>query len=687
MNGVHPPILLPASGSGKSRSGRPPLPRVTLPEQGLPPCARLGSLKEARALFAQGELRSAYECASGALDVRPFHPEACVLLARIALAAGHGELAWRCALHASRLVPGFNSATEILNGNLSGNRNPDWIFLPPILERSPDGPGFRVSVCLIARNEERFLGQCLASIRDLAHQIIVVDTGSTDRTVEIARDHGALVHTFPWSDHFGAARNVSLEYATGDWVLILDADEELPSAQHPALRRMLEADSVLSWRLPIQDIGHESEGCSYVPRLFRNTPGAFFIGRVHEQAFASLEKVRRSWGLSSRLGEAILRHHGYTPEVTRSRDKVGRNLRLLEKTLREQPGDAALLMNYGLELTRSGQLDAALRQYRTAFAVLSEEPSTEVVPEVREMLLGQFTARLMSARRHAEVVEILDSPLAKNGGLTATLHFTLGLACIELRQFAEAARHMRECLAKRHLPTLAPVPPQVRGVAPTHCLARCLWETGDVAGADAEFITALQVAPDSLALRLDHARFLHATGRTLDALRDLHQVVARPEAPLGPWLAGGRIALCRAEFLEVALDWTAAALQRFPTDETLLEQRAEALLFAGRFAEALELWRGPATAGRPSAIAAVVLCESALERPDSAPAEPILPEVNREFVRWYRRLVEFGAEPVLRRLGDTVASLDRLLPEAARLVRAVTHAATEPGPAPAIAAA
>ena len=122
------------------------------------------------------------------------------------------------------------------------------------------------------------------------------------------------------ADHFGVSRTlvrqalfqlsqnrlIRLEPARGAFVAAPSVDE---AKQGFAVRRMLEADSVLSWRLPIQDIGHESEGCSYVPRLFRNTPGAFFIGRVHEQAFASLEKVRRSWGLESRLGEVVFQRH------------------------------------------------------------------------------------------------------------------------------------------------------------------------------------------------------------------------------------------------------------------------------------------------------------------------------------------------------------------------------------------
>jgi glycosyltransferase involved in cell wall biosynthesis len=170
----------------------------------------------------------------------------------------------------------------------------------------------RLTVCLITKNEERFLGRCLASIRELAHQIVVVDTGSTDRTVEIAREHGAEVSSFEWCDDFSAARNAALARATGDWILALDADEELPADQHGNLLKLMGETSAMAFRLPMMDAGREEEGVSYLPRLFRNAPGLFFAGRIHEHAFGSVETRRREWGLDNKFGDARLLHHGYS---------------------------------------------------------------------------------------------------------------------------------------------------------------------------------------------------------------------------------------------------------------------------------------------------------------------------------------------------------------------------------------
>src|SRR5579862_9633682 len=95
-----------------------------------------------------------------------------------------------------------------------------------------------ISACIIAKNEEKNLGRCLTSLHASVDEIIVVDTGSTDRTVEIARAHGARVFNFPWCDHFSAARNESLSHAGGRWIIWIDADDELIEAAPRALRKL-----------------------------------------------------------------------------------------------------------------------------------------------------------------------------------------------------------------------------------------------------------------------------------------------------------------------------------------------------------------------------------------------------------------------------------------------------------------
>src|SRR4051794_22095210 len=96
----------------------------------------------------------------------------------------------------------------------------------------------RISLCLIVKDEEATLPLCLASAADLVQEIVVVDTGFADRTRDVAARHGARVVDFPWADDFAAARNASLEQATGDWIFWLDADEHLDEPNRNRLRQL-----------------------------------------------------------------------------------------------------------------------------------------------------------------------------------------------------------------------------------------------------------------------------------------------------------------------------------------------------------------------------------------------------------------------------------------------------------------
>lgn len=637
----------------------------------LPAVALLAQVTEAQDLLRRKSPRAAWESACAAITVRPHHPEAFLVLAEVARMVGDGKTARRCANHAVRLAPEFKPARKFLKGGFQGETRPAWLVPPPQVAVGAEKGRERLSVCLIVKNEERFLGQCLASVKGLADQIVVVDTGSTDRTVAIAREHGAEVYPFTWCDDFSAARNAALQHATGDWVLSLDADEELPPENHPALRRLLAQEDVMGWRLPLFDVGREESGHSYVPRLFRNAPGLFWIGRVHEQIFYSVEARRREWGLESRIGDAALRHHGYAPEILRERGKVERNLRLLEQAVLEIPDDPALLINYGLELIRSGRPAEGLRQYQAAFDMMSAQPAAGVVPEAREALLTQFCTHLLAAKRAAEVPGILASPLARGAELTASEQYLLGVAFMETGKYLEAAAAMRACLAVRDRPALTPVHPEVRGVTPRYCLALCLWQAKQVQAAEGEFQAALAEAPGAAKVALDYAQFLQEQEKTVEALQHLNQFAAANPTVVAAWLAGGRIALSRPELLDVAVNWTTVAQSHHPEDAGVCAQRAEALLLAGQPAEALEFWPRQATGTTARVRAAGLLCAVATGAAVTLAPGADTAEVSREFNAWYWRLVEFGAEAVVLRLHDNAVALEAVLPETGAMVRSV----------------
>jgi glycosyltransferase involved in cell wall biosynthesis/predicted Zn-dependent protease len=642
----------------------------------LPPCALVGRLSEAREFLKKKQLEAAWNATVAAMQSRPYHPEGCLLLAEIALAAGDSVSARQCAQHARNLAPEWKPARQFLKGNLRGNSKPAWLALPAAIANPSKTPG-RLSVCLIAKNEEKFLGQCLVSIRELAGQIVVVDTGSTDRTVEIAKQTGAEVHEFAWTDDFSAARNEALKFATGDWVLFLDADEELLPAHRETILQEMQAAQVMAWRLPIIDKGREDTGCSYVPRLFRNAPGLFYVGRVHEQIFSSLEVRRQEWGLENRLGKSALLHHGYTEEMVASRDKIARNLRLLELAIAELPDEPNLVMSLGLELIRSGRLNEGLERYQEAVQLMSALPPGQVVPELRETLLTQYAAHLMAAKRFVEIVQLWRTPLAKSAPMTASQHFVLGLANMELKQPAESAEQMRQCLAKRGRPALSPVNPEIFKAGPNHCLALSLAAQKQNEAALAAFRAALVDEPKSRAARFDFARFQFERGEGVEALKLLHECITERPDDAQAWQFGGQVALSRPEFLQFARDWTGEAYKYFPQDSLITLQRAEALLLSQEADAALPLWANAHSPKSARHLAALVICEAMagdFERRLTAADEP---PVSREMAKWYKLLLAVRANDLLTRLNERMEALRDVTPSFVKLWEAAAAEARQ----------
>ncbi|MBM4318697.1 MAG: glycosyltransferase family 2 protein, partial [Deltaproteobacteria bacterium] len=187
---------------------------------------------------------------------------------------------------------------------------------------SPDPP--RLTLCVVARDEEQALPGCLASVAGLADQLVVVDTGSVDRTIAVARELGAEVHQHTWADDFALHRNQALGYAQGEWVLVLDADERLaPQGREelPALLHAPDAADVLY--LPVESTISGGAMVVSLPRLFRRRLEAEYRYPVHEQLV---------FPPAARVGFAALRiiHSGYaSPEQNRA--KALRNLALLQR--------------------------------------------------------------------------------------------------------------------------------------------------------------------------------------------------------------------------------------------------------------------------------------------------------------------------------------------------------------------
>jgi tetratricopeptide (TPR) repeat protein len=381
--------------------------------------------------------------------------------------------------------------------------------------------------------------------------------------------------------------------------------------------------------------------------------------------------IGKPWGLQARFGTAQLLHHGYTKELIRDRNKIERNLKLLRQAVEENPTDANLMMNFGLELVRSDDLAGGVEKYREAFELMSAQPADATAPELREVLLTQFTCQLYKLRAHEEVVRVLNSPMAKKGGLAASHHFALGLSQFELKNYGEAANQMRQCLARRRQPALSPINTDILTAAPEHCLALSLAKMGDAAGAEKVFQKIL-AEPDQnnlVNMKLDYAKFLAGQNRFVEALQKLHEMVAANALNFAAWRTGAEIALGRAEFLEFARDWTGEAVRYAAEDLIVVAQRAEALMLGGDTAAAMEFWERAWNSERqPRFLAALILCQTVESPTTHAPDDAMEPATSRAFIAWYQRLIAMRVQIVIGRINEQTDKLSRALPTAATMI-------------------
>ena len=197
-----------------------------------------------------------------------------------------------------------------------------------------------LAVCMIVKNESEFIEGALNSVRKIANEMIVVDTGSDDDTVAIAERCGAQVHYFPWTGDFSAARNASLAPATTDWVLVLDADERLTEASRTPLRAVMEEywdpEDLRVVCVKIHNLTRDGRFMSdgFSGRLFQNHPDMRFDGRVHEEVARGRADVSTDYRL-----DVVFDHYGADPEVMREKAKDERNIELLEHKLADAPDD------------------------------------------------------------------------------------------------------------------------------------------------------------------------------------------------------------------------------------------------------------------------------------------------------------------------------------------------------------
>ncbi|MGE5576076.1 MAG: glycosyltransferase [Syntrophothermus sp.] len=349
----------------------------------------------------------------------------------------------------------------------------------------------RVSLCMIARDEEDSLPACLEAATPEVDEIIVVDTGSTDRTKEIAAGYGGglartgganqpivRIFDFPWADDFAAARNFSLGKASGDWILVLDADEVIESGARRKLADFAAGGERVGQVEIVSEFlsgGEVRRSSSFISRFFPNNGEYHYVGAIHEQiarhgdaprdgegtlqagrSVPSIEQgvlqVERNAIQVGRTG-VIAAHSGYSGDTVAQKKKGERNLKILLAALERQPRDPYLAYQAGRTYFVMNDYQQARTYLERALKLIGAEGGNDLegikgAPAYLPLLLVSLGYTLKGLGDFDALFKVLDLAIELFPDYT-DLYFLRGLAYMEsgrMSDLLEIASAFETCL-------------------------------------------------------------------------------------------------------------------------------------------------------------------------------------------------------------------------------------------------
>lgn len=398
-----------------------------------------------------------------------------------------------------------------------------------------------VALCMIVKNEEQNLGDCLTSAAGLFAETVIIDTGSTDRTKEIATEFGATVVDFPWIDSFAAARNESIRHATCPWIFWLDADDRLDEENRTKLRELFATlqDENVAFVMKCHCLPDSKTGTATLVdhvRLFRSHPEILWEHRVHEQILPAIRRL----GGSVRWADILIHHAGYLQEDVHGRKK-GRNLRLLQMEYAEQPDHPFTLFNLGSAYEELGHYEQALPYFWRSLELSA--PTDSIVRKL-------YSSCVQCHRALKQWPKALEACRAgrKLYPADAELLFLEGILCEESGDVAGAERCWLDLLESREGPHFSSLDSGIRGYKTRHNLATIYLRQGRVDDAEAQCRFSLSERPDfklAWVVLGDIALHRGTWGELEDACRNLDQL---PDSKLEAGVLRARSYAARKDF-------------------------------------------------------------------------------------------------------------------------------------------
>jgi tetratricopeptide (TPR) repeat protein len=406
--------------------------------------------------------------------------------------------------------------------------------------RARAATGLTISLCMIVKDEEQMLPRCLQAVRPAVDEIIVVDTGSTDATMDIARSFGARVIQQPWTGSFAEPRNVSFDAATSDWIIYLDADEVLVAEDVERLREL----TGQTWReafhlIETSFVGALGDGAAIVNtalRVFRNRPQYRFSGTIHEQIYKTLPS-----DVPGRVGHSSVRieHYGYLEDTRAIKDKSTRNLSLLlQERNSGAPATPFLHFNLGCEYAAAGDGAKAIAELTSAWDLLvaaGELHSTFYAPS----LLSTLIRALRLSGQAAEAIAFAQTGLEHFPAYT-DLMLEQASAHLELGDADAARAQFERCVAQGDAPAGFGGLVGSGTYLPRLALAKLALDGGDADGAVRHLGWSIDSHPGYLGVA---ALYVSARRRQGASPKE---ILSELETRLEPLTVAARIAVARA---------------------------------------------------------------------------------------------------------------------------------------------
>ena len=308
----------------------------------------------------------------------------------------------------------------------------------------------KLSLCMIVKDEEQLLPSCLESVKSFIDEIIIVDTGSTDRTILIAEQYGAKIWNILWEDDFSKARNVALEHATGDWILQLDADEQIEKQDIGQLLSLISNNEEEAYFLQIVNHKSETSGDNIIfpsVRMWRNRIEYRFKGALHEQIAASIVKYNPAKPLI--LTPIRIHHYGYSEKIIQEKKKSDRNLKIALAEVERYPKSSFTHYNLAMEFSRMKQYDNAIREFHLSIDNLLDQHELWV-PSLFRNLAGT----LMAVKQYKEAIDTLDKGLHYFPDYIDLL-FQKASCHFELKEYPRAIGLFHQCIVTQENPRYA----------------------------------------------------------------------------------------------------------------------------------------------------------------------------------------------------------------------------------------